>query len=277
MINIKEKLTSGFFYNCPEEYCIKELYYIPSEDKYCVANYLYSKIIDVHNITITDEEFKSRLLMFPDNVIEYDNTSNAYKIIESNIQTNEDYIPDFIGMIRHLLFSVANANLCDRTCLHCEHVGQCESVSIHGETITENNKAKDCRLFLDVDSKHSNQTNKILRMYFINALSDITSFDAFLKYCANYNLSRDLLRSLDINYIVFVNRNGCRAHGHAQVYATKDKAYEYAESMMKSSLSESQRFGLSNTFDVKNEKNNIHICYKTHLGKQIIDIQIVEV
>ena len=277
MLHIKEKLTKGFFYNCPEEHCIKELYYVPNEDKYCVASYLYSKIIDVHNITITDEEFKSRMLMFPDNVNEYGNTSNAYRIIESNIKTDENYIPDFIGMIRQLLFSVANANLCDRTCLHCEHFGQCESVTLGGETINENNKAKDCKLFLDIDSKHSEKTNKILRMYFVNALSDLTSFDAFLAYCANYNLSRDLLRSLDINYIVFVNRNGCRAHGHSQVYATKDKAKEYAESIMKSSLSESQRFGMSNTFDVQNEGSNIHIHYKTHLGNQTADIQIVEI
>lgn len=274
MIDLKEKLIEGFFYDCPDEGCVKELYYNKEEDTYCLAKYLYSKIIDTHNITITDDEFKSRLLMYPDDVTEYNNSSSGYAAIEQ-VLGSDSAMPDFIGVARHLLYSVASASLCKRSCEHCLHKNQCESVATFDD-VDLTAPAAECAMFLDVDSVHSEQTLKVLRMYFVNAFSKFSNFDQFVVYCKTCNISRDLLKSLKINYIVFSYTTGRIGHseGHAQVYESREKAEDYVESLLKNKLAEADKFGFPNTCEIERTCSAVVVKYKTRFGNNESRIQL---
>lgn len=273
MIDLKEKLIEGFFYDCPDEGCVKELYYKKEEDTYYLAKYLYSKIIDTHNVTITDDEFKSRLLMYPDDVTDYPNGSSGYVAIEQ-VLGSASAMPDFIGIARHLLYSVASASLCKRSCEHCLHKNQCESVATFDD-IDLTAPASECAMFLDVDSVHSEQTLKVLRMYFVNAFSKFSNFDQFVVYCKTCNISRDLLKSLKINYIVFsytTGRIGCE--GHSQIYETKEKAEDYVESLLKNKLAEADKYGYPNTCEIERTGTAVVVKYRTRFGNNESRIQL---
>ena len=276
MTNIA-KLENGFFYNCPDDGCIKELYYNKMENKYCVASYLYTKIIDIHNISITDDEFVSRLKMYPDNVLEFECGTNGFSRIQSMLDNNT-IMPDFIGMIRYNLYSIATSNLCDKRCEDCLHFGQCEAVKMHELVTTDSCYAKDCGLFLDKDIVYSLRTIQTLRVYFANEIAKFSNFDDFVTYCKNCNISRELLKSLDINYIVFVNnKNTLYRNGNAQVYKTEKKAKEYIDSIVRVKREESVHFGKTNSFQVENDNSTTITSYESTLGLNKSYIQLVSI
>ena len=272
-----DKIQQGFFYNCPNEGCIKELYYNKLEDTYCIAIYLYAKIIDVHNTSITNEEFCSRLKMYPDKTMEFQNGTETFTRIHAMLDANA-IMPDFIGMIRHNLYSIATANLYDKQCVDCLHFGQCEAVKMHDPSIPESCNAKDCGFFLDKNVAYSMKTFQTLRVYFVNEISKFSNFDDFVAYCKMCDINRDLLRSLNIHYIVFINnKNTLYCNGHAQVYESKEKAKEYVESIVRIKREEAIHFGKPDSFSVQENYSTIITNYETTLGSNKSYIQFVSI
>ncbi len=294
-MNIFEQLKKGIFYDCPDSFGIKELFFNESEQYFGIALYLYSKVIDVHNISITDHEFVTQLLMYPSETSEFHSNTHEYKNamqlistddhiidniadifgIKASIKNNNASAPYCIGMDRQLLYSVASAHLLERKCVDCLHSGQCDVLRTN---IPRDIAVKDCGMFLDRNAICSEKTFKTLRMYFSNAFYNIGTFDDFIKYCKDYNLSRELLRSLNIKYIVFVSHCGSIYHtGHSQIYNDKSKATDYANAIAKTIISEANRFGNADTVKTIRTEYTINISYERMFAPQKTCIQIVEI
>lgn len=270
-----EKLQKGLFYNCPDDGCVKELYYNETEKKYCVSSYSYSKIIDVHNNTITDDEFRSKLMMYPDDTMEYEYGTDIFSKIQAMLDSDA-IIPDCIGMVRHVLYSFANAQLCERKCEHCLHFEQCEAIRMRSDMNQETEIAKDCGLFLDRDAMKSTKTFNILRVYFVNEISKLSNFDQFVAYCNRCGISRELLKSLDINFIVFYMHKGqITTTGHAQVYATREKAEDYLDTLMNHKINEAKRFG--GNVVVAKTNASVSIKYGHFLENAEVKIQLASI
>lgn len=268
-----ENLKNGLFYNCPEDGCVKELYYNETENKYCVASYLYTKIIDVHNNTITDDEFRSKLMMYPDDTMEYASGTDIFIKIQEMLDSDV-IIPDCVGMVRHVLYSFANAQLSERKCEHCLHFEQCEAIKMRSDMPQETELAKDCGLFLDKDSIKSTKIFNVLRVYFVNEIAKLSNFDQFVTYCNRCGVSRELLKSLNINFIVFYMYKGqINVNGHAQVYATREKAEEYLDTFMNHKINEAKRF--CSDVIVSKTQSSVSIQYNHFLENTEIKIQLV--
>jgi hypothetical protein len=294
-MNIFEQLKKGIFYDCPDSFGIKELFFNESEQYFGISLYLYSKVIDVHNISITDHEFATKLLMHPSETFEFHHDTNEYKNamqlinannmvidniadifgIKASIKSLNTSVPYCIGMDRQLLYSVASSHLLERTCEDCLHSGQCDVLRTN---VTHDVLVKDCGMFLDRNVICSEKTFKTLRMYFSNAFSNIGTFDDFTKYCKDYNLNRELLRSLNISYIVFVSHYGPTCYsGHSQIYNDKTKAIDYANAIAKTIVSEANRFGNANTIKTIRTDCTIEISYERMFAPHKTHIQIVEI
>lgn len=268
------------FYDAPEDNGVHELTYCKEIDAYVVKGYLYSAIIDCHNHSITDEEFKNKLHHSVNYEKTYNKDSKEYGEID-NIVMHELIIPGCAGTDRRVLYSWASKHLLNRTCKHCLHYSTCIYKRDCGNCNACNNcqNPLGCKKFIDIDSITSMKTNKVLRVFYANEISKFTYANELYKWMNTCDVSNVLLNSLNINYIVFVSVNGRigATTGHAQVYDTEEKATAYAEALLNTKVSEFNKFGFPDTLTVDRPGDEIVIKYRTRFGSQTIKIHVLKV
>jgi hypothetical protein len=263
---IKNDLIDGIFFDAPNLGCIRELYYVPSEDVYGLQTYFYDNIINIHNQCVTDAEFKTRFLMSADMHEEFVSDADAYKKIEDILGKNI-VIPDCIGLSRSWLYSMAALHHLNDGCNNCVHSSVCKD------------KTKTCDKFISNGALTSKKTTEILRRYFVDEISKLYNYDKFLEYTKVYNISAELLKSLNINYIVFFEAESRinSSRGHAQVYSDRDKAERYAKSLVRIHSKEAQNYQIRKSLNKSTEESSTTISYDSKFGKVNIKISIATI
>jgi hypothetical protein len=259
------KITTGWFFNCPEERCIKELFYSELEDVFGVHSYLYESIIEIHNQSIVDSEFVSKILMYPDNRVEYPNNSNEYKTI-CNLINRDKLVPECISVSRVWMYSIAAKHCFNNGCNNCVHRHSCFK-----------DKTNSCNMFIDEDVLMANKTADIVRRFHVQEIAKCVNFDMLVAYMKRCNVSAELLFDLKMNHIVFLNISGHigALRGHAQVYETREKAISYAESLITVHIDEAKKHQRENSLSVIKDGNTTTISYATECGQNTINISVV--
>lgn len=262
----KNQLIDGVFFNVPEEGCIKELFYSKLEDVFGVQKYLYGNIINTHNKCLTDKEFITTILMSHDDSVEYASNSSEYKTI-LNMLSQDKIVPDCMGISRAWMYSTAARYLLGHSCNNCICNAWCKT------------KGMTCERFVDGDLTMSEKTYNVVRRYYIEQIANLNSFDQLLEYMRQNNVSVERLESLNIKYIVFLNVKGRigALRGHAQVYADRQRAEEYANSLVSMHMKEAQKHQIQNSLSKVVEGSSTLISYKTRFGQEEIRISLISI
>jgi hypothetical protein len=276
MINIWELLKNeGLVYNMPNEMCVKHVKHYPDDGVFRIITYSYDEIVSTHHASITDEEFLSRISRKPYNVVEYTRNSFTYSKIKEVFE--EGSMPDSVGLVRHMLYSWAIKNIADVQCENCIHNSKCKAMEL-SDTEYPVSHPGDCGLFMDKEAFLSKQSEDIIKNHFINIVSNCSSYEQFKCQMQSYGISAVLLKSLEINCIVFIESKGRMSrtfNNFAHTYKTVEDAKQYMQSVKESKMAYMKTFGYPKTLTVTEDDNLISISCNSKYGIQSEVIRLI--
>lgn len=266
----------GVVFNVPDEECVKHLLY-SYDGVFRVVSYKYKDIVETHHNSIDNEEFVSTLKCKPATIYECVKNTSTYCLIEETLK-NKSVLPVCAGLVRHILYTLASENCPSRNCSTCIHRSYCMTQHEFGNA--ENTYPDVCDKYLNEEAFAFRQVNNILTKHFVDIISHFTCYEQFNHYLLTTRTSRVLLRSLGINYIVFLNNDGRIGRdfgGYATTFDEVDKAMEYKNFLVESKTTEAKKFGYADTLTVVTDGDYVDLKFKSRFGSQTVTIHFCKV
>lgn len=266
-------IEDGVVYNTPKEKCVRYVKHYPNDGVYRIVSYSYDTIIDLYHSSITEQEFVSRLVLRPTHIVEYGRNSEQYKYIQAIIDAGR-ILPELIGLSRCALYSLASSSSEIRKCEDCLHCSQCKSMSLSKGVLNDPEK---CNFFLNVNTIYSEATKNILRQHYINEIAKFACYDHFVLYMQTMGITTALLKSLDVNHIVFVTSGGRYGNRSCitKAFATAEEAKAYIQLIVQEQKNNSNIYGYPETWKLNTDDNITQTCYRSRYGEQTTLCQFI--